>query len=106
MQLEILDHIENPNIQNLSKAKVTNGEQQIIDFVRESINVVKHSRSIKSDLSNAPDRDKICMDIDKRIDTDSYKYIEDEGVKMNSSCCSSLRSVSKLPSFHNSHNGS
>ena len=102
MQLEILDHIENPNKQNLSKAKVTNGEQQIIDFVRESINVVKHSSSIKSDLINAPGRDKICMDIDKKLYTDSYKYIEDEGVKMNSSCCSSESSSSLASSMMSS----
>ena len=102
MQLDILDHIETQNKQNLSKAKVTNGEQQIIDFVRESINVVKHSSSIKSDLSNAPDRDKICMDIDKKLYTDSYKYIEDEGVKMNSSCCSSESSSSLASSMMSS----
>ena len=79
-----------------------NNERNQKNIVRESINLVNQTKSIKRDLINADNSDIECLGIDKGIEEGLEKDIEDEGVKMNSSCCSSESSSSLASSMMSS----
>ena len=72
-------------------------------FVREEdINLVKQTISISRDLINASNQDKACVvDKEKEEGFDTEEDVEDEGVKMNSSCCNSESSSSLASSYAN-----
>ena len=102
MQLDKQHPTENPiKVRTRVRNKKRNEEKQK-RFVRESLNVVKNPKSIQINSNNAPNRDKLCLDIDNDFEEATDKDIEDEGVKMNSSCCSSESSSSLASSMMSS----
>ena len=94
---------ENPITGSITRNSKTsnNNEEKCKHFVRQEINIVNNCKSGKENCYVTSTENNSCLDVDQFAQR-FEKDIVDEGVKMNSSCCSSESSSSLASSMMSS----